>query len=100
MTAVRRDFGPFARCDLPRESVLSCVRLQPGRLAVGPEEKQGLLGFRSGLVIKLSVHVLGWRSIRDEPASVLELCATEEGVGWLSISFNSSIVLLTLPCTH
>ena len=58
--------------------MLSCARLQPGRLAVGPDEKQGLLGFRSGLVIQMSVHVLIWRSIRDGPASVLEPGAIDE----------------------
>jgi len=42
-------------------------------LAVGPDEKQGLLGFRSGLVIEMSVDSLSWWSIRDGLSGVLEL---------------------------
>ena len=42
-------------------------------MAVGPDEKQGLLGFRSGLVIELSVDGLSCWSIRDGLSGVLEL---------------------------
>src|ERR1700733_11469131 len=36
---------PFlARCDRPRDASLSASKLQPGRLAQGPEEKQGFVG--------------------------------------------------------
>ena len=40
---------------------------------MGPDEKQGLLGFRSGLVIEMSVDGLSWWSIRDGLSGVPEL---------------------------
>ena len=34
----------LARCDRPSAASLSASKFQPGRLAQGPEEKQGFLG--------------------------------------------------------
>src|SRR5579872_6113159 len=42
----------LARCDRPRAASLSTSRVQPGRLAQGPEEKQGLLGVWEGFINK------------------------------------------------
>ena len=45
---------------------------------MGPDEKQGLLGFRSGLVIEMSVYSLSWWSIRDGLSGVPELSGYAE----------------------
>src|SRR5262249_41703598 len=40
----------FARCERPSSASLRASRLQPGRLAQGPDEKQGFLGVWEGFI--------------------------------------------------
>ena len=40
--------GALARCERPTAAFCKASRLHPGRLAQGPEEKQGLFGFFTG----------------------------------------------------
>ena len=44
------DFAAFDRCDLPRTASLRIVGDQPGRLVVGPDEKNGKAGRMAGLI--------------------------------------------------
>ncbi len=62
MTALIRDFGTLARCERPSASVAKLQWSQPGRFAVGPEEKQGLLGFVLGGFIAF----IGWLVFRPK----------------------------------
>src|SRR5215470_2505355 len=43
----------FARCERPRAASVRTWRLQPGRLAHGPDEKCGVAGRTPGLVVAI-----------------------------------------------
>ena len=44
---------PLARCERPRNASLRACRVQPGRLAQGPEEKCGTAGRTPGIAIAM-----------------------------------------------
>ena len=50
ITAFRRSLPIFARCERPSAASFSASRLQPGRLAQGPEENSGRSGRRVGFI--------------------------------------------------
>src|ERR1019366_6832935 len=59
----------LARCERPRAASLSPSKLQPGRLAQGPEEKQGFLGVCDGFIEWSATTSLSQsRQLISEPA--------------------------------
>ena len=51
MTSASRAKPAFERCERPSKALERAAGDQPGRLAHGPDEKQGLAGRRVGLII-------------------------------------------------
>jgi len=51
MTSASRATPGFERCERPSNAPDNAAGDQPGRLAHGPDEKQGLAGRRVGLII-------------------------------------------------
>ena len=50
MTSASLGLPTLARCERPRAASFKASRLQPGRFAQGPEEKQGFLGLWVGFI--------------------------------------------------
>src|SRR5579871_472944 len=50
MTSASLFLPILARCDRPSAAFLSASKFHPGRLAQGPEEKQGFLGVKEGFI--------------------------------------------------
>src|SRR5262245_61082141 len=45
----------FDRCERPRTGSVRVCRLQPGRLAQGPEEKCGTIGRTAGIAMAMAI---------------------------------------------
>src|SRR4029079_14733839 len=54
----------FERCERPRTASVRAWRLQPGRLAQGPDEKCGLAGRRPGFIFVM------WSTLPDRRLSL------------------------------
>src|SRR5262245_42957792 len=50
----------FARCERPRAASVRTWRLQPGRLAQGPDEKCGVTGRTPGICCAILIHPCRW----------------------------------------
>jgi hypothetical protein len=55
MISFKRALPSAARWDRPKNAFSSAAKDQPGRLAQGPEEKEGLAGFWVGLLVILAL---------------------------------------------
>src|SRR4029077_8092415 len=55
----------FARCERPRTASVRAERLQPGRLAQGPEEKCGTSGRTVGIAL-LMIYPSRWAPLGGE----------------------------------
>src|SRR5579885_3009213 len=61
MTAWSRALPCFERCERPRQASASASGVQPGRLAQGPEEKQGFRGRVEGFMERVRQLAVGRR---------------------------------------